>query len=139
MSERYYDPTTQTEALEGIHDTDTATAKSTMPAASQDWFEREPAAGKQWANDPTDTYPIETDIPPPRPADLSAIERQWARAELLATDPALLPDSPYTADEQTQLKAYRTALRNPAREAATGFPADTWRPTFPADIKRPGE
>lgn len=138
-TERYYDPKTQTEALEGIHDTDTATAKSTMPAASQDWFERAPAAGKHWQNDPTNTYPIETDIPPPSDADQRAEQRQWAQSELSRTDPALLPDSPYTDPEKDLVKAYRTALRNPAREQTAGYPAASWRPVFPASVKQPGE
>ena len=135
---RFYDPTTGTEALEGIHDTTNATAQDAMPEAAREWFERPAADGKQWVNDPTNTYPVEVDIPPPTNDELKAIQRQWVQSELLATDPALLPDSPYTDDEQTQLKAYRTALRNPARESANGFPDESWRPTWPEGVKRVG-
>lgn len=136
---RYYDPATGTEALEGIHDTENATSMDDMPEASKAWFTRPAAEGKQWQNDPTGKFPIEVDIPPPSQDDLKAAERQWARSELLATDPAILDDSPYTDDEKTKLRTYRTALRNPAREATAGYPAQSWRPTFPADVKRPGE
>lgn len=136
---RYYDPTTGTEALDGIHDISQCTALEAMPEASRDWFTSEPIPeGKQWQTDPTGKFPILADIPPPIEADQKATQRQWARAELAATDSAMLPDSPYTDDEKAKLTTYRAALRNPAREAGTGFPADSWRPVFPEGIKRPG-
>ena len=136
---RYYDPTTRTEALEGIHDISQATSEDDMPEASRAWFTDDPIPeGKQWVNDPTGKFPILADRPPPDQNTLKAIERQWAQSELLATDPALLPDAPYTDDEKTKIRAYRAALRNPDREKNSGYPAQSWRPVFPADVKRPG-
>ena len=136
---RFYDPATGTEALEGIHDTEGATRSDDMPEASREWFDRPAREGFTWKTDPTGKFPIETPTPPPTTNELSAQERAWARSELTSTDAAMLSDSPYTDAERAKIKAYRTALRNPAREAATGYPAQTWRPTFPAGVKRPGQ
>ena len=136
---RFYDPATGTEALEGIHNTDNATSSDDMPEASRAWFTREAREGHRWETDPTGKFPIEVPIPPPTNAELSASERAYARQELAATDAAMLPDSPYTEPQRAEIQAYRTALRNPAREATTNYPAESWRPTFPAGVKRPGE
>ena len=136
---RFYDPKTGTEALEGIHDTEGATPDTEMPAASRAWFERPAREGMQWQNDPTGKFPIEVPIPPPTTDQLKAVERQWAYAELVNTDPIMLPDSPYTAAERTQVETYRAALRNPAREATSDYPADTWRPAWPEGVDRIGE
>lgn len=139
-TERYYDPTTQTEVFERSHDISTATAMSDMPMAAQAWFSPEPPAeGMQWQTDSTGTYPEQVPIPPPNDADQRAIERQWARSELTRTDPVLLPDSPYTDADKALIRTYRTALRNPAREQSQGYPAESWRPVFPASVKQPGE
>ena len=136
---RFYDPATGTEALEGIHNTDSATSSDDMPEPSRQWFEREAASGMRWVTDPTGKFPIEEPIPAPTSQELTAAERAWASSELTRTDPVMLSDSPYTAPERTLVQTYRAALRNPAREATTGFPAESWRPTFPANVKQPGE
>ena len=137
---RYYDPTTGTEALEGIHDTTNATAEQDMPTEAREWFTRPARDGYRWQIDTTGKFPVEVAIPPPTIAELKTAERAWAQSELLATDPAMLPDSPYTDGEKTQIQVYRDALRNPAREATRSYPDPVfWRPEFPSGIKRPGE
>ena len=136
---RYYDPATGTEALEGLHDTQEATKETDMPQESRAWFTRPAAEGKQWQTDPTGKFPIEVETPPPTREALRIQERAWAQTALKATDAAMLSDSPYTDEEKKKIQTYRKALRNPDREAATGYPADAWRPTWPASIKRPGE
>ena len=136
---RFYDPKTGTEALEGIHDTENATSSDDMPEAARAWFERPAAEGMKWQTDPTGKFPIEVPIPPPTTDEQKAIERIWAKGELLRTDIAMLPDSPYTAAQKTKVETYRAALRNPAREATEGFPATSWRPEWPTGVKQPGE
>ena len=123
---RYYDPNTGTESLD-----ETGTSIDDMPPASRKWFEADSTpAGKQWETDPTGTFPVLVDIPPPSPADLTAADRSWAESELRRTDFILLPDSPYSDEHQTLVKAYRNALRTPQR---TGSP---WvRPEWPAGVK----
>ena len=136
---RFYDPKTGTEALEGIHDTTGATPDTEMPSSSRAWFERPAADGMQWQTDPTGKYPVEVPIPPPTTDELKAIERAWVQTELAATDPAMLPDSPYSEEHRQALQDYRAALRNPTREATSAYPDQSWRPAFPAGVKRPGE
>ena len=136
---RYYDPITHSEPVAGINDLTGATAETAMPEASRAFFQREAKAGFMWAKDPSNPWPIEIPIPAASPAELRAIERAWAGRELFLTDPVLIADSPYTEQEQTQIRVYRTALRNPAREATTRYPDPSWRPVFPAGVKRPGD
>ena len=138
---RYYDPETGSEPLEGRDDIKGATKESDMPKAAQEWFTRPVAEGKQWQTDPTGKFPVEVDKTPTplTAAERKKQERAWAQTELKATDAAMLTDSPYTDEEKKKIQAYRKALRNPDREAATGYPTTPWRPRWPATIKRPGE
>ena len=87
--------------------------------------------GLQWQTDPTGTYPVEVAIPPPTSDERKAVERAWVQAELAATDAAMLPDSPYTDEEKTQIEDYRQTIRNPAREDTATYPAESWRPNIP--------
>ena len=64
-------------------------------------------------------------------------ERIWARQELRRTDFIILPDSRYSEADQTAVKAYRALLRNPTRMNSPGFPAQSWRPSFPAGVSNP--
>ncbi|MCW7553646.1 hypothetical protein NX722_13615 [Endozoicomonas gorgoniicola] len=45
---KYYNPATQTEAVENIHDIAGATKKSDMPAEAQEWFTRPARDGYEW-------------------------------------------------------------------------------------------
>ena len=136
---RFYDPKTGTEALEGIHDLEGTTKDSDMPEESRLWFERPAREGHRWENDPTGKYPVEVPIPPPTSDELAATERAWAQQELAATDAAMLPDSPYSDEHRQSIQNYRQALRNPNRTDTAGFPEQSWRPTWPDNVKRPGE
>ena len=134
---RFYDPITRTEAFEGIHNLDNAISSDDMPEEYLAYFNNKHVLGKVWVNDSTGRYPIEIDIAAPTLEENKEIQRSWATSELFATDRTLLPDSPYTDQEQTQIKIYRAALRNPAREQTAGYPEPSWRPVWPAGIKRP--
>ena len=125
---RYYDPTTQTESLD-----ETGTSIEDMPPASRAWFDSDPApAGKRWANDPTNKFPVLVDIPPPTAEENAADDRAWAARELAVTDKILFSDSPYSEGHQTLVRTYRNALRTPQRTA------ENWtRPTWPDGVKRP--
>ena len=130
---RFYDPKTGTEALEGIHDMDGATADDDMPAESRKWFDDDPVPeGKVWAVDPTGKFPILVDIPAPTADEIAQDDRAWAQSELLLTDRVLVSDSPYSKADQDKVTAYRHKLRNPQRAAK-----DWQRPEWPKDVKRP--
>ena len=134
---RYYHPETMSEVTENFDSVTNKTSIDDMPAASKEWFTREVTPGKEWVNDPTGRFPIEQDIPPPTQSEQEATERAWAQNQLRRTDFIILPDSPYTEPHRQLVKTYRAALRNPTRTTHATFPAQTWRPTFPAGVKEP--
>ena len=137
---RFYDPKTGTEALEGINDLKGCTSSDDMPESSRAWFDRPARDGKQWKTDPTGKFPVEVDIPPPTTDQLKETERAWSAQELAATDPVMLSDSPYSDEQRDAVRTYRSALRNPAREANSAYPDPLfWRPEWPKGVKRPGE
>ena len=143
---RYYSPTDRNEQF-ATPETDAegtitevpptgATADSDMPEASRAWFTSDPIPdGKQWQNDPTGRFPVLADIPPPTDTELRAAERAWAASELRRTDFAMLPDSRHTGADLDAIRAYRHALRNPQREATTGYPAQSWRPSLSVEVE----
>ena len=65
------------------------------------------------------------------------LEKAWAMRELSITDRAMVPDFPETPENIEKIKEYRGKLRNPARTLSTGFPDKSWRPEWPAGVKRP--
>ncbi len=75
--------------------------------------------------------------PPPTTEQRREQERGWASSELSLTDRTLLPDSRYSAEDQTKITTYRHALRNPQRDATANYPEQSWRPTWPEGVKRP--
>ena len=138
---RFYDPTTGTEALEGVHDVSNATAMEDMPEASREWFERPAADGKQWVTDPVWTVPGGTGYSSTdRPAAKGQRNAHGHAQSWLRTDHvAVLQDSKYyrgRSEQATTCLPSRTQ-ESTKREAATrGYPSQTWRPVLSVRIDR---
>ncbi|MBD9616773.1 phage tail assembly chaperone [Pseudomonas sp. PDM07] len=65
-------------------------------------------------------------------AAAQACERAWRNAQVAATDYLVMPDYPITAEQRTELYAYRQALRD--WPDVTLFPDQSGRPQPPAWI-----
>ena len=92
------------------------------------------SAGMELATDGATITPRQRQ---PTQSEQESTERSWARSELSRTDFILLSDSSYTEPQKKLVRAYRAALKNPARTTHPDFPAQAWRPTFPKGVKEP--